>query len=234
MVERLLLMVLLLVLGFNVVWLVLAPASWWMIPAALGGWYLADLGSGLSHVLLDYVPCRTGVGLRELYFYEGKRSGPEYQAMRSATMSRVSFIQRVLLDNKIHHPRPGFLGRRTLGALLLPTIVLYAIPFGIVEVATYVLCPVPGWVVAGVAALLTGSVFSQYIHAVTHRPKVSWLVRAAQAMRLFLHPQIHAGHHTTFDRNFCLVSGWANPLVNRFFNWAIRHGWLKPAGLEPA
>ena len=48
------------------------PTLAW-VPAALVGWYLADLASGLTHMIMDYKPCRRGVGLDQFYFYEGSR-----------------------------------------------------------------------------------------------------------------------------------------------------------------
>jgi hypothetical protein len=52
-------------LTLNVAW-----ASWtldWRMPvAAVAGWYLADLLSGLIHMYMDYRPCASGVGLADL------------------------------------------------------------------------------------------------------------------------------------------------------------------------
>ena len=45
-------------------WLAGAP-QWSWIPAALAAWYLADLVSGLTHMVMDYKPCRPGIGLAE-------------------------------------------------------------------------------------------------------------------------------------------------------------------------
>ena len=233
MAERLLLIVFLFGVAANLAWLALFPPSWWMIPAAVVGWFLADLGSGVAHVLLDYVPCRPGLGLRELYFYEDSRGTPEYAALRRATMARANPLQQVLFDNKIHHPRPWFLANRTLAHLLLPNILFYAIPMLLAEALIAWYCTVPGWFVAGCTVLLAGAGFSQYTHAMTHSPKVPRAVRWAQKAGLFLKPREHAGHHAEFDRNFCLLSGWANPLVNPLFRWALRRGWLHASGLEP-
>jgi hypothetical protein len=232
--ERVLFVVFVLALAGHVVWLALLPPSWWMIPAALVAWFLADLGSGLTHILLDYVPCRSGIGLQELYFYDGSRGTPEYRALRSATMQRAGPLQQVLFDNKIHHPRPWFLARRAITSLLFPNILFYAVPFLVCEALLILVVPVSSWLVTGVTVLLTGAVFSQYTHALSHRAQVAWPVKVAQRARVFLRPREHAGHHAHFDRNFCLLSGWANPLVNPVFTWALRRGWLHPAGLEPS
>ncbi|WP_273793962.1 hypothetical protein, partial [Brucella anthropi] len=62
-------------------WAVLRDPQWLAIPAALAGWYLADLLSGLIHMLMDYRPCTPGKRLADLFFYEGSRESAEYQAM---------------------------------------------------------------------------------------------------------------------------------------------------------
>ena len=40
-------------------WLAGVP-DWRWIPAALAGWYVADLLSGLTHMYMDYRPCTAG------------------------------------------------------------------------------------------------------------------------------------------------------------------------------
>ncbi len=70
-------------LGLDVA-LIGAHPSWLMLPAALAGWYLADLASGLVHMYMDYRPCVPGTGLKDLYFWEGSRelAGISRQAAR--------------------------------------------------------------------------------------------------------------------------------------------------------
>ena len=38
--------------------------------------------------------------------------------------------------------------------------------------------------------------------------------------------QVHRKHHQTFDTNFCIFNGWANPLLNALFRLAARRGWV--------
>ncbi len=36
-----------------------------------------------------------------------------------------------------------------------------------------------------------------------------------QRRRIILHPDAHQQHHEKFNCNFCILNGWANPLMNR-------------------
>ena len=50
------------------------------------------------------------------------------------------------------------------------------------------------------------------------------LVGRLQDCRLLLHPSVHRKHHETFDCNFCIFNGWANPPLNAAFRAALRLG----------
>src|SRR5690606_27149331 len=73
---------------------------------------------------------------------------------------------------------------------------------------------------------------SQYAHSCTHKRRIPWPARALQACGLFLSPRKHHVHHENPDRQFCLLNGWANPLVDRIFAVVLRRGLLQPDGLR--
>lgn len=55
--------------------------------------------------------------------------------------------------------------------------------------------------------------FAQIPHYYTHHsapPAVRWLQRYG----IFLRPEKHMGHHGNFDRDFAVLNGASNPLVN--------------------
>ena len=70
-------------------WLAGAP-DWRWIPAVLAAWYVADLLSGLTHMVMDYRPCTPGVGLEEMFHYSGSRESAEYLALRDRVLPCVS------------------------------------------------------------------------------------------------------------------------------------------------
>ena len=107
------------------------PWHWGVLLALPLGWYVADAMSGLVHMLMDYHPCRPGVGLKEMFFYEGNRSSEDYLALRARTLKKLSFFETVSFDFKTHHPRPNALGRRTFEHQTLSLTVVLLPAFGV-------------------------------------------------------------------------------------------------------
>jgi ubiquitin-conjugating enzyme E2 variant len=67
---------------------------------------------------------------------------------------------------------------------------------------------------------------AQVIHAYTHLPasQVPRAVRWAQDHGLVLSRAVHARHHhATTDRDFAVVTGWCNPLVDAVLAWGRPH-----------
>ena len=208
--------------------------SWWMVPAALAGWYLADAASGAIHMYMDYRPTSPGKGLNALYFYEGSRESPEYQALFRAAMARIGPIERLVYDFKNHHPRPHALGRRTLGRQINSTVLFGTLPFSLALNLLCAITAVPGWAMAGALALLVGGTFAQYFHGTLHRDDNPWFVGLLRRLRLLMTVAAHEKHHATLQRDFSTNCGWSNPLLNRLFNALRRRGRLGDAGLQPA
>lgn len=67
-----------------------------------------------------------------------------------------------------------------------------------------------------VASFAFFSGLSEIAHYSSHRPqRCGRLMRKLQRWRVFISPKAHASHHDgVFDRNYCVMSGWANPVVN--------------------
>lgn len=232
MKQRIVLALFFLSLTGNVV-AVLADPGWLVLPAALLGWYVADLLSGLIHMYMDYHPCPPGKRLDKLYFYPSSRGTPEYEALLGDVMRGVNPFQRLVYDFKNHHPRPLALGRRHLWRLIGSTVVLGTLPLSLALNIAALLLPVPGWVMAGFVALLIGGGFAQYFHSTLHRDDNPLVVRVMRRMRLLMTPEAHQLHHDTLQRDFATNCGWSNPLVNRVFAAARARGYFADAGLEP-
>ncbi len=207
--------------------------SWAVIPALIVGWFLADATSGLSHIWLDYHPCTPGRGLAELYHFPGNRREGGYEQRYREVMAGMPVVQRILFFNKSHHLRPNKLGRQPMLHTIRPALFAGGLGFAIALAATAYAQALPGWLVAGLAAANAGSVMSQHIHALAHRAVVPAPVRWLRATGLLLTPRRHALHHATYDRRFCMVNGWADPLVDGIFRLLLRRRWIDPAGLIP-
>jgi hypothetical protein len=212
---------------------VLRDPSLLAIPAALAGWYAADLLSGLIHMIMDYRPCPKGKGLDRMFFYEGSRASPEYQALARETMARLNAFHRISYDFKNHHPRPDALGRRSVWRLIGSTVIAGALPLSLLGNVGVLTGTAPGWAMAFWVALLLGGAFAQYFHGTLHRRENPWFVNAMRRAGLLMTPAAHQIHHDTLQRDFATNCGWSNPVINRLFLALRTRGRLDPAGLEP-
>lgn len=71
----------------------------------------------------------------------------------------------------------------------------------------------------GTVALGTG--LCQEVHKFAHRQVVPAWARAMQRCQVFISARQHAVHHNgVFDRNFGILNGWSNGLVN-FVLWSF-------------
>lgn len=211
----------------------LGDPSWWMVPALVAGWFAADMLSGIVHMVMDYHPCRPGMGLDRLYFYAGSRESEEYQAMFRAAMARLNPLERLVYDFKNHHPRPDALGRRTMLRQIGSSVIAGSLPLSLILNLAALLLPVPGWAMAAMVALLIGGTFAQYFHGSLHRADNPWIINAMRRTGLLMTPAAHQLHHDSLRRDFSTNCGWSNALLNRVFNLAYGRGWLTDAGLEP-
>ena len=207
--------------------------DWRWSPAALAAWYVADLMSGLTHMVMDYRPCTPGIGLDRLFHYEGSRESAEYLALRDSVMPKISPFERLVYDFKNHHPRPEALGRRPFLVQIGSTILFFSLPASIALNAVTFEISLPGWLIAGAVVLINGGTLAQYFHGTLHRTDNPWIVRTMRKTGLLMTPEAHALHHETLRRDFATNTGWSNPMVNVVFRIATRRGWLTEAGLEP-
>lgn len=216
--------------------LVAADWSWnlWLLPALLFGWFLADLASGGVHMLMDYLPCPAGVGLDQLYHYEGARDSTEYERLRDEVMARISPIDRLLFDFKVHHPRPTALGRRSLYHQIWSSILFMALPLSLAMNVVAIIWDVPGWAMLMAVTFLLGGAFSQYFHGTLHREDNPPSIHALRHVGLLMTPEAHDVHHESLQRDFSTVNGWSNPLLNLVFRWLRAKGRLPDHGLEPS
>jgi hypothetical protein len=65
------------------------------------------------------------------------------------------------------------------------------------------------------------AVLAQIPHYYAHVPNPPRVVKFLQQIGLMISPEHHAGHHSgSFDKNFCIFTGWAdyvlNPVVKLF------------------
>lgn len=223
-----------LILAFIMVWSASQLSLWLLLLLSPIAWFLADALTGLAHIYLDYVSTTPNSGLRELYTYKGDKGSAEYLRQRASVMRHIGPIEQQAFGFKTHHLSPGAIGRRSFMRLVLPilyAVVLPALLLMAAFAALDVLPPAAAWIVA---LTTTGVGLSQYFHSCSHRKQPPALMANLQRLRLIITPVEHHRHHMTFKQDFCIVSGWANPLVNAIFRWLWKRGWVNEAGLTPS
>jgi ubiquitin-conjugating enzyme E2 variant len=182
-------------------------AGLWCAMALPIGYYCADLLSGLIHWICDSF---------------GDAHTPLWGPMLVAPFRR-------------HHQAPGDITRISLtenlgssaiaGALVLCLWAPQALPapsgVEMLERFTGLWC-------IGFAVL--SNRFHRWAHLPTAR-RPRWM-RRLQHWRILLPPQEHALHHRKPHRgNYCILSGWANPLCNRV-PWAFVEAGLACVGIR--
>ena len=82
--------------------------------------------------------------------------------------------------------------------------------------------------------------FTQTSHFLAHRrvhlgrASLPPFVGLLQDVHFLLHPSVHLPHHETYDCNFCIWNGWANPIVNGLFRLALASGLADRHHIFPA
>lgn len=185
--------------------------------------FLADLLSGIVHIWLDYYPVNTVAGFDHLLDYAGDRNSAEYQALRQAAWSHptTSPIDRLAFNFKTHHQRPRAMNRKTYAEHMLETVTP---AIGLV-LATLAL-PAAIALTLLITAFLVANI--QFVHACVHDTHRSVylkrVIRALQRARIVYPLAVHTHHHRYGISNFCLITGWANIVLNPLFALLLKHG----------
>jgi hypothetical protein len=208
--------------------------DWRVLPAALVGWYLADLASGLVHMYMDYRPCHPGSGLRDLYFWEGPRDSPEFLRRQDEVYARISRFERIVYDFKKHHPFPDLLGRHSFLHLMKGPTFVVVLPLSLALNVAFLALRPPGWLLVGAVVMLLGAAMSQAFHGALHRDDVGLTLRLLRRVGLVMSRRAHKLHHDTLTQDFGVINGWANPMVNFCAATLLRTGLIRSEGLEPA
>jgi hypothetical protein len=207
--------------------------DWRVLPAALVGWFLADLVSGLVHMYMDYRPCEPANGLKDLYFWEGPRDSPEFMARQAEVYGKISLFERIVYDFKKHHPFPDLLGRHSFLHLMKGPTFALVLPVSVAMNLVFLAFRPPAWLLVGVAVLLLGASMTQAFHGALHRDDVGLALRLSRRARLVLSRRAHQLHHDTLTQDFAVINGWSNPLVNLCAAILLRLRVLHSDGLEP-
>ncbi|KAL1522798.1 hypothetical protein AB1Y20_017769 [Prymnesium parvum] len=201
---------------------VLPSASPAAIPIeAVVACFLLDLISGIWHSTLDLsdmgerlrsiVPDSTEAALRV------RATDPRYLT--------ANFWQQFVWSFKSHHtaPYPAHDNQeRELAVVVMPLLFLTLVQWYVGWLqprATRVWC-----VVLGLGSFTQTSHFLAHRRVHLGRASLPPCVGFLQDIHFLLHPSVHRPHHETFDCNFCIWNGWANPIVNRLIRLSMHLG----------
>lgn len=166
---------------------------------------LADLGTGIYHWFVDnYGDGTTPVFGRQIAAFQGHHQRPW-------TITQREFC------NNVHQ-------------VFKPAAFAAAFFLAISNLT-------PLWFNAWVAPFIFFVCMSQQFHAWSHMKKseLPGIVVALQDMNLLISRKAHGAHHRApFDCNYCIVSGWWNPLLDRSGIFPVAEKFVhKVTGIEP-
>lgn len=170
------------------------------------GLYLADLGTGCIHVYFDTY------------------SGNEKTLTHIASGFQIHHHQRDILNWSL------FETLKPTSIVPLP-IICIVYNFTSITSKSQIL-----FQIISLYSMFTTHITHRYAHLtnyLTERDKQKpeyKLMMFLQDNHLILHPKEHNIHHTSpkYDINFCMINGWANPLLNSIVHIPFIHSRLFP------
>lgn len=181
-----------------------SPSPVHSVVAVVMGIYLADFVTGLLHLWADTIPL-SAVSVRERSLKEWIAFGFHYHHANTANWN----------ENDIYF------------AAILRAGLLFYVPVAgpAVALSRYL----PPLATLGLLAMGNFGLITQLSHAAAHgrwnsSPSINRLVRFLQRAGILLPPEMHRAHHTGFDGNFAILTGWSTPLLNLIYDRWFRAG----------
>ena len=204
-----------------------------VILECLLGLYLADLVSGIVHLCLDY-EVGTNADLRR--HAEFSIDNVKVFEAKDPLFKEAKKRDQYLWNFHVHHDAvwpaadPPF--------ELFMQMFRPGSPYYIASVALACIGVLPPsfarfWLFGVAVGMITQ--FTHFGAHARHRNLIKGfpgakLICFLQDHHILLHPETHRSHHIHFDRDFCILNGWANPVVNRLRKFGTCIGfWPKEA-----
>ena len=160
------------------------------------GLYFADLHSGLVHIFFDE--------------YEGDNPflKPIADAFQGHHKSPINLIKKPTIEN--------------ITDTAITPYNIYCLLYNITKFTS------KSQIIIQLSFLL-GSNFGQITHQLAHfvnhaskKEKKQFkyrITKLLQEYNIIIKTEEHRKHHQTYDTNFCLLNGWANPLLNSIYTF---------------
>jgi hypothetical protein len=189
------------------------------VAEVLLGIYVADLISGIVHLYLDYQEVKDAK-LR-LHVETTIPNVTKFEE-NDDLFKTASPMDKYLWNFHVHHDAP-YPSRDSEFELVMQIVRPLFLPLcGLIWLYRV------GYMGDTTARIVFGALsvgpFMQKLHFLAHARNHGVLTDKdffgavlcwAQDIGLILSPKEHKRHHEEFDCNFCIVNGWANPLLNR-------------------
>ena len=209
-------------MGFLSLWIG-AAAGWplWGMAVAFSvecifllfaGMFLADLISGIVHLTLDYE-----VGSNDDLRCHAEHSVPDVLKFEQndELFKNAKPRDQFLWNFHSHHDAPYPASDSNLE--LIRQIAAPTSPVWLAMILLSIFGLVPIWLSVIIYIGLLLGLFTQFTHFLSHARGrnlvTSRLLMFCQDHRILLHPADHKSHHVHFDRDFCILNGWANCVV---------------------
>jgi len=177
--------------------------------AFMVGAYMADLFSGSVHCFLDHVK------------------------LEAVPAQKRNWLQYLAFGFQYHHVQPiNWLYQDLFAHGILKAGFILFLLAHIVWFLFQVFSP-SHWTDLMFIVLSWSLLLCQVAHAAAHnrfRDSFFWsrFFAFAQSVGLLISPSQHHIHHSRFDQNFCIINGWANPLLNKIFMLNTIQGLIEP------
>ena len=169
-----------------------------IITSVVSGLYLADLGTGLVHMIADIIGRNT---LDIPYHHVNPKNYFDISDIELLCQTSVAPIPLICI---LYNLTP----LTSKSQILFQIVSLYGMHIGQI---THKFAHITNTLTEEDRQKHKAMIFLQNIH-------------------LILHPNNHHPHHTSpkYDTNFCILNGWANPLLNSIVHIPFIHSRLFP------
>jgi len=177
--------------------------------------YILDLVTGLAHLNFDYQAIQN----KELYLHkEVDVAGIQKFNKHDPLFLMASKEDQFLWNFQVHHDVPypaadtdfDLVMQIARPVMVVPPLLVLGYCVGL-RIPAYLLRSIVMFTALAPAA----NHIHIWAHARTRNLIRSPVYRFMQDWHLVLNPDVHRKHHEEYDCNFCLFTGWANPVINR-------------------
>ncbi len=142
----------------------------------------------------------------------------------------MPFVGKMVIEiNILHHQDPRHMTKRNYWFLTKASWLLGVIIYTVSVLVT-------GEFSWKLAIFLCYAAQANVFHMWAHRTvqENGKFITFLQRMRLIQSPKHHAGHHIApYDRQFCILTDWFNPILERIWFWEGVIGFFRLFGIQP-